>query len=210
MKGKYLLLLSLSVWVLTGCGGSDENETSAPAEITSLDLTVASVTTNPDRPNYQASWSPNGNVYLFYSEETDLSYATVEGDGSQWPLMDVSTIYNPVVKYKGADGQMKVLHPVSTYGTAAGGKLDNHSSVRYSQVHFNISQLNTTYGKVKKGSTVLVLIYLNDDQTKAWMGRALTLRRDHLIHVSLPDRKERTFVSESEMNSRWWQVDEEE
>ena len=53
------------------------------------------------------------------------------------------------------------------------------------------------------------MICLNDDQTKAWMGRALTLCRNHLIHVSLPDKKDRTFIHESEMNSRWWQVDEE-
>ena len=206
---KYLLLF-LSVCLLPGCNGSDdEKETPTPAEVTTLDITVASVTTDPDRPNYQASWSPGGNVYLFYSEEADLSYATVEGDGSQWPLMDVSTPYSPTVTYRADDGQTKVLHPVSAYGTAAGGRLDNHSSARYSQVHFDIPQLATTYGQVRKGSTVLVLIYLNDDQTKAWMGRALTLRRNHLIHVSLPDRKDRTFVSENEMSSRWWQVDEE-
>ena len=209
-KCQYLLLLLLPpTLLLAGCGGDDTEEAADASVVTTLDLTVASVTTDPDRPNYQASWSPNGNVYLFYSEEADLSYATAEGDGSQWPLMDVGTPYHPIVRYKGTDGQLKTLHPVSAYGTAAGGKLDNHSSVRYSQVHFTIPQLDTAYGQIKKGSTVLVVICLNDDQTKAWMGRALTLRRNHLIHVSLPDRKERAFISESEMNSRWWQVDDE-
>ena len=208
-KCQYLLLLLLPpTLLLAGCGGDDTEEAADASVVTTLDLTVASVTTDPDRPNYQASWSPNGNVYLFYSEEADLSYATAEGDGSQWPLMDVGTPYHPIVRYKGTDGQLKTLHPVSAYGTAAGGKLDNHSSVRYSQVHFDITKLSAEYGQVKKGCAVLVVIVLNDPQSPSWVAHPLQLRRNYLIHVSLPDYLKQTYVTGSELNAKWWQVEE--
>lgn len=195
-----LFAVVLGVGLLTACNESlDEPETPEPAVVKTLDLTVTG----------SAVQAPYGNVYLFYSADVNLDYALGYGDGISAPLIDVSQPYHPVVRYtKG--GTAHTLQPVSPYGTQTDGALDNHSSVRYSQVHFDIAKLDRTYGTVQKGSVVLVVIVLNDPQTRSWVARTVQLRRDYLIHVAMPDHKDQTYVSGSELNSKWWQVDGEE
>lgn len=193
------LLLALASWLmLSACNESLEEKTKPePDVVKSLDLTVTG-------SQVQA---PYGNVYLFYSEEVNLDYALNEGDINIVPLIDVSKEYNPVVRYM-KDGEVKTIHPVSAYGTRQDGILDNFSSVRYSQVHFDITKLSADYGKVAKGSAVLVVIVLNDPQTKSWVAHTVQLRRDYLIHVSLPDYKDQHYVQPTELNAKWWQVEE--
>lgn len=200
-----LLTLMLSMGLLIACNESpDDNVRPEPAVVKTLDLTVTG-------SNVQA---PYGNVYLFHSpttssgqDEVNLDYALGYGDGTTAPLIDVSQPYNPVVHYV-KDGLPHTLHPISAYGTRDDGALDNHSSVRYSLMHFDIDRLSTDYGRVQKGSVVLVLIVLNDPQSQSWVARTVQLRRDYLIHISLPDHKDPTYVQSGELNSKWWQVEE--
>lgn len=187
----------ISVLVLASCNESlDEDVKPEPDVVKTLDITVTG-------ENVQ---TPYGNVYLFHTDDINLDYAIGYGDGKAAPLIDVSKAYNPVVRYM-KDGEMKTLHPVSAYGTLTDGILDRGSSVRYSQVHFDIDNLSSDYGKVEKGSVVLVVIVLNDPQTKSWVARTVQLRRDYLIHVSLPDNKDQKYVQGNELNAKWWQVD---
>lgn len=184
---------------VAGCNKSedDDNTLPEPDVVTTLDITVTG-------SDVQA---PAGNVYLFYAEDQNLDLATGDGDGTLAPLVDVSTPFNPVVHYvKG--GQRTTIHPVSSYGSKSAGILDNHSSVRYSQVHFDITKLSAEYGQVKKGCAVLVVIVLNDPQSQSWVAHPLQLRRNYLIHVSLPDYLKQTYVTGSELNAKWWQVEE--
>jgi len=194
---QWMAALVLSM-LLTACNESlDEETTSEPDMVKTLDLTVTGTDVQ----------TPYGNVYLFHSDEANLDYAIDKGDISIAPIIDVSKAYNPVVRYV-KDGQQKTLYPISAYGTQQDGILDRYTSVRYSQVHFDIEKLATTYGKVGKNSVVLVVIVLNDPQTKSWVARTVQLRRDYLIHVSLPDNKDQKYVTGSELNAKWWQVDE--
>ena len=167
-----------------------------PDVVTTLDITVTG-------SEVQA---PSGNVYLFYSEEAYLDNATGEGDGTLTPLVDVITPYQPRVHYM-KDREQRTLHPVSAYGTMSAGNMDTYSSVRYSQIHFDIPALSTEYGIIKKGCTVLVVIVLNDPQSRSWVAHPVQLRRNHLIHVSLPDYKTQTYVTGTELNAKWWQVE---
>lgn len=183
---------------VAGCNKSeDDHRLPEPDVVTTLDITVTG-------SDVQA---PAGNVYLFYSEDTNLDLATGEGNGALAPLVDVSTPFFPVVHYV-KDGQRLAIHPVSSYGSKSAGILDNYSSVRYSQVHFDITKLSAEYGQVKKGCEVLVVIVLNDPQSRSWVAHPLQLRRNYLIHVSLPDNLQQTYVTGSELNARWWQVEE--
>lgn len=195
-----LIAVSTAVSVLSSCNKSlDEEIIPEPDVVKTLDLTVTG-------ENVQA---PYGNVYLFHSEDVNLDYALGYGDGVAAPLIDVTKPYNPVVRYS-KDGEQKVLKPVSAYGTKNDGALDNYSSVRYSKVHFDIPRLASTYGKVEKGSVVLVVIVLDDPQTRSWVARTVQLRRDYLIHISMPDHKTQTYITGNELNSKWWQVEGEE
>ena len=197
MKKKLtFILLALSSLLLGACSSSDDVPDTKV--VTSLDFTVTG----------EDVQCPSGNVYLFYSPNVPLSYATNEGDGSQWPLITVSTPDHPMVKYV-KNGRETILHPVSRYGTMEGSRLDNHSSVRYSQVHFDIGSLSTEYGKVGENSELLVVIVLDDPLTKSWVGRALQLRRDYLIHIYLPDSKNQSYVGNN-LSIKWWQVEGDE
>lgn len=197
LAGGLILLL------LVACNESlDPPEASEPDVVRSLDLTVTGSSVQ----------APYGNVYLFHTLDADLDYATGYGAGLTTtpelvegvPLIDVSTPYSPVVRYVKA-GEVHTLHPVSPYGEQAAGALDNHSSPRYSQVHFDIERLSADYGRVQKGSIVLVVIVLNDPQSHSWVAHTVQLRRDYLIHVSLPDYKTPTFVTGAALNAKWWQ-----
>ena len=196
-----LSLVCLLSWTMgmTSCNKSedDDHTLAEPDVVTTLDITVTC-------SEVQA---PSGNVYLFYSEDVNLDYATGEGDGTLAPLIDVSTLYQPKITYV-KDGRQLTLHPVSDYGSMSAGNLDNYSSVRYSQIHFDITKLKTDYGVVKKGCAVLVVIVLNDPQSHSWVAHPLQLRRNYLIHVSLPDYMKPTYVTGSELNAKWWQVEE--
>lgn len=181
---------------LASCNASlDEPEVPEPDVVKSLDLTITG-------SNVQA---PYGNVYLFHCDDANLDYALGYGDGTIAPLIDVSKPYNPVVRYV-KDGTQHEIHPVSSYGTRNDGALDNHSSARYSQIHFDIPGLDRSYGLVQKGSVVLVVIVLNDPQSRSWVARTVQLRRDYLIHISLPDHKDLTYIQSGDLNSKWWQV----
>lgn len=179
----------------------DPEPTPEPAEVKTLDLTVTGSSVQ----------TPYGNVYLFASPDpaVNLDYAIGYGDGTTAPLIDVSMPYRPAVRYV-KDGTAHELHPVSPYGSRLDGALDNHSSPRYSLAHFDIPRLSADYGRVQKGSTILVLIVLNDPQSRSWVARTVQLRRDYLIHIALPDHKDPTYISNSELNAKWWQVDGEE
>ncbi|MBO4810431.1 MAG: hypothetical protein J5552_02560 [Prevotella sp.] len=202
MRAMRCAVLLLPLFLLSACNESDEPQTPpAPAEVTALDLTVTGT-------NVQA---PYGNVYLFYTADTALDYATgieadrtVMPDGTKAPLIDVSQAYSPTIGYE-KNGQKVTLHPVSAYGTQQDGWLDNHSSVRYSQIHFDLTKLSAQYGRVGKDAVVLVVIVLCDEQSRTWVARPLQLRRNYLIHVALPDHKNPTFVPASELNVKWWQ-----
>ncbi len=192
---------------MVSCNSSDDDETAPePRTVTSLDITVTGTKVQ----------APFGNMYLFYSEATDLNYAvgremdrSLMPDGNKAPLIDVSRPFNPVVRYE-QGGRSAELHPVSPYGSSADGSLDTHSSVRYSQMHFNIQQLSTAYGKIGKGSVVLVVIVLNDEVSHTWVSHPLELRRNYTVHVSLPDHKTQTYVPSSDLGFKWWQVEGEE
>lgn len=200
MKIKYYILTLFALLSLSACNRSLEDDIiPEPSVVKTLDLTVTGT-------NVQV---PYGNVYLFYSDDVNLDYALGYGDGKAAPLVDVSKPYNPVVRYM-KDGQMKELHPVSAYGSQTDGILDRQTSVRYSQIHFDIDRLSRDYGTVQKGSVVLVVIVLDDPQTKTWVARTVQLRRDYLIHISLPDNKDQTYVTGSDLNTKWWQVEGEE
>ena len=189
---------------LSGCNESiDDDPVAEPDVVTSLDITVTG----------EQIQAPYGNVYLFYCEDTDLNYAvgretdrTLMPDGNKAPLIDVSRSYNPVVLYE-KNGQQKTVHPVSVYGSVSDGKLDTHSSPRYSQIHFDINKLSSEYGKVEKGCLVLVVIVLNDEVSHTWVAHPLELRRNYLIHVALPDHKSPTYVPGSDLGIKWWQVE---
>ena len=198
LKLSVIALLSWTVG-MTGCNKSEDDNHSIPEPdvVTTLDITVTG-------SEVQA---PSGNVYLFYSEDVNLDYATGEGDGTLAPLVDVTTLYQPKITYV-KDGRQLTLYPVSDYGSITAGNLDNHSSVRYSQIHFAITKLKSVYGVVKKGCAVLVVIVLNDPQSRSWVAHPLQLRRNYLIHVSLPDYMKPTYVTGSELNAKWWQVEE--
>ena len=200
--GRTTLLLAL-LMMLVACGDSDEAQ-QLPT-VSTLDLTVTGA-------NVQA---PHGNVYLFYAADVNFDYATgreadrtILPDGTKAPLVDVSNTYAPTVSYE-RGGRTVELHPVSAYGTQRDGQLDNHSSVRYSQMHFDVASLSKAYGQVGYGSTVLVVIVLNDEQSRTWVARALQLRSNHLIHIALPDHKSPTYVPASELSVKWWQVEDE-
>ena len=203
------LFSGLLVVLLTmvACNESvDDGPKPEPSVVTSLYITVTGA----------AVQAPYGNVYLFDSEETNLNYAvgretdrSLMPDGSKAPLVDVSRQYHPVVRYE-KEGRQVEIHPVSAYGSAADGKLDTYSSVRYSQIRFNIPELSTEYGTVKKGSLVLVVIVLNDQVSQTWVAHPLELRRDYTIHVALPDNKTPTYVPGSDLGIKWWQVEGEE
>ena len=192
---------------MPACNDSDgDGPEPEPQTVTSLDITVTGTQVQ----------APFGNMYLFYSEETDLSYAvgreadrSLMPDGHKAPLIDVSRQFNPVVRYE-HDGRQAELHPVSAYGTASDGSLDTHSSVRYSQMHFSIPHLSAQYGKIGKGSLVLVVIVLNDESSRTWVSHPLQLRRNYMVHVSLPDHKTPTYVASSDLGFKWWQVEGEE
>lgn len=199
--------LVVVLFTLSSCNESDDDGPAPePKVVSTLDITVTGT-------NVQA---PFGNMYLFYGEETDLNYAvgresdrSLMADGNKAPLIDVSKQYNPVVRIE-KGGQLKVLHPVSAYGSASAGSLDTHSSVRYSQMHFDISNLSKEYGTVKKGSLVLVVIVLNDEVSHTWVAHPLELRRNYVVHVALPDYKAPTYVPSSDLGVKWWQVEENE
>ena len=203
------LFSGLLVVLLTmmACNESvDDGPKPEPSVVTSLDITVTGA-------GVQA---PFGNVYLFYSEETNLNYAvgreadrSLMPDGKKAPLVDVSHQYNPVVRYE-KEGKPVEIQPVSAYGSVADGKLDTYSSVRYSQIHFDITKLSARYGTVKKGSLVLVVIVLNDQVSQTWVVHPLELRRNYTIHVALPDNKSLTYVPSSDLGVKWWQVEGEE
>lgn len=203
-RGRLFSGLLMALLLLTACNESvDDDTVPEPDVVTSLDITVTGA-------NIQA---PEGNVYLFYTEETNLDYAvgresdrSLMSDGNKAPLIDVSRQYNPVVRYE-KNGQQKTLHPVSAYGTLSDGRLDTYSSVRYSQIHFDITRLSSEYGKVKKGSLVLVVIVLNSEVSRTWVAHPLQLRRDYVIHVALPDYKTLTYVPNSDLGLKWWQVE---
>ena len=206
--GRVFLFSSLLVaLLLTASCGSDDDELGQEQDVvTSLDITVTG-------DKVQA---PFGNVYLFYSGETNLDYAvgreadrSLMPDGNKAPLIDVSRPFNPVVRYEHG-GHSAELHPVSAYGSAADGSLDTYSSVRYSQAHFNILQLSTVYGKIRKGCVVLVVIVLNDQTSRTWVAHTLELRRNLTVHVALPDNKALTYVPNSDLGLKWWQVEGEE
>lgn len=192
--------LVLCPMALTSCGGSDDDPSAdGNASVTTLGITVTG-------DDVQA---PYGNVYLFHTDYADLDYAIGYGDATQAPLIKVDDAYNPRVVYF-KNGIRHELMPISRYGTMADGALDNHSSPRYSQIRFSIPTLSDTYGRVGKDSVVLVVIILNDPQTKTWTARTVCLRRDYLIHVSLPDSKDATYIDAADMSSKWWQVEGEE
>lgn len=200
MKIKYYILTLLALLSLSACNRSVEDDIiPEPSVVKTLDLTVTGTSVQV----------PYGNVYLFYSDDVNLDYALGYGDGKAAPLVDVSKPYNPVVRYM-KDGEMKTIHPVSAYGSHTDGILDRASSRRYSQIHFDIDRLSRDYGTVQKGSVVLVVIVLDDPQTKSWVARTVQLRRDYLIHISLPDNKDQTYVTGSDLNTKWWQVEGEE
>ncbi len=196
--------LLMALFLITSCNESvDDDTVPEPDVVRSLDITVTGAQVQ----------APEGNVYLFYNEETDLNYAvgresdrSLMPDGNKAPLIDVSQPYNPVLRYE-KDGQQKTIHPVSAYGALADGKLDTYSSVRYSQIHFDIARLSSAYGKVKKGSLVLVVIVLNSEVSHTWVAHPLQLRRDYVIHVALPDHKTLTYVPSSDLGVKWWQVE---
>lgn len=199
-----LLLAALST--MSSCNDSDDGPLGEPDTVTSLDITVTGTKVQ----------APFGNMYLFYSEETDLNYAvgreadrSLMPDGNKAPLIDVSHPFNPVVHYEHGERSAE-LHPVSAYGSSSDGRLDTYSSVRYSQMHFNIPQLSTEYGKIGKGSVVLVVIVLNDEVSRTWVSHTLELRCNYTIHVSLPDHKTPTYVPSSDLGVKWWQVEGEE
>lgn len=189
------------------CNESDD-EASAPEPrvVTSLDITVTG----------EKVQAPSGNIYLFHSEDAGLEHAvgretdrSLMPDGRKAPLVDVSHPYQPVVRYEKA-GEEVTIHPVSEYGKRADGNLDTYSSVRYSQMHFDIARLSTEYGTVKKGSVVLVVIVLDDQVSRTWVAHPLELRRNHVIHVALPDHKTPTYVPSSDLGVKWWQVEGDE
>ena len=200
------LVLLAALSLTTSCNGSDDDEPAPePRVVTFLDITVTGVKVQV----------PSGNIYLFYSEDTNLNYAvgretdrSLMPDGRKAPLVDVSNRYNPVVRYE-KDGKEMIIHPVSLYGSHSDGNLDTFSSVRYSQMHFDIAKLSTEYGTVKKGSVVLVVIVLDDQVSRTWVVHPLELRRNYLIHVALPDYKTQTYVPSSDLGVKWWQVEEE-
>ena len=206
-RGHLFSSLIVALLVMGSCNGSDDDgPAQEPRAVTSLDITVTG-------SKVQA---PFGNMYLFYSEETDLNYAvgreidrSLMPDGNKAPLIDVSRPFNPVVRYEHG-GRAVELHPVSPYGSSSDGSLDTHSSVRYSQMHFNIPQLSMEYGKISKGSVVLVVIVLNDEVSHTWVSHPLELRRNYTVHVSLPDHKTQTYVPISDLGFKWWQVEVEE
>lgn len=199
------LLVALSV--MTSCNGSDDDGAAPePKTVTSLDITVTGTKVQ----------APFGNMYLFYSEDIDLNYAvgretdrSLMPDGSKAPLIDISRQFNPVVRYEHG-GRSVEIHPVSAYGTSSDGRLDTHTSVRYSQMHFSIPHLSTEYGKIGKGSVVLVVIILNDEVSRTWVSHPLELRRNYTVHVALPDYKSQTYVPSSDLGFKWWQVEGEE
>lgn len=208
LRGGWLFSsLLLASFMVVSCNGSDDDELKQePSSVTSLDITVTGA-------GIQA---PYGNVYLFYSQETDLNYAvgresdrSLMADGNKAPLVDVTRQYHPVVRYE-KDGRQVEIHPVSAYGSAAAGGLDTYSSVRYSQIHFDIAKLSAEYGEIKKGSLVLVVIVLNDQVSRTWVVHPLELRRNYLVHVALPDNKTLTYVPGSDLGIKWWQVEENE
>lgn len=199
--------LLVALMATASCNESDDDGPAPePKTVTSLDITVTG-------DKVQA---PFGNMYLFYSEDADLNYAvgreadrSLMPDGSKAPLIDVSRPFNPVIRYEHG-GRQAELHPVSAYGTSSDGSLDTHSSVRYSQMHFSIPQLSAEYGKIGKGSLVLVVIILNDEVSHTWVSHPLELRRNYTVHVALPDHKAQTYVASSDLGFKWWQVEGEE
>lgn len=199
-----LLVASL---IAVSCNESDDDGPAPePSSVTSLYITVTGA-------GVQA---PYGNVYLFYTEETNLDYAvgreadrSLMTDGNKAPLVDVSRQYYPVVRYEKGGKQVEI-HPVSAYGSATAGSLDTYSSVRYSQIYFDIAKLSTEYGTVKKGSLVLVVIVLNDQVSRTWVAHPLELRRNYTVHVALPDNKTPTYVPGSDLGIKWWQVEGDE
>lgn len=196
--------LFIALFLTASCNESiDDEPTPEPSVVTTLDITVTGTKVQ----------APYGNMYLFYSEDTNLNYAvgqesdrSLMADGNKAPLVDVSRQFNPLVRYE-KNGKEKTLHPVSAYGTAADGSLDTYSSVRYSQMHFDISKLSSEYGTIKKGSLVLVVIVLNDEVSHTWVAHPLELRRNYTIHVSLPDNRTQTYVPSSDLGVKWWQVE---
>ena len=116
------LFSGLLVVLLTmmACNESvDDGPKPEPSVVTSLYITVTGATVQ----------APYGNVYLFYSEETNLNYAvgretdrSLMPDGNKAPLIDVSRPFNPVVRYE-QGGRSAELHPVSPYGSSSDGSL---------------------------------------------------------------------------------------
>ena len=196
------LLAALPLTV--SCNESDDDGPAPePTVVRSLDITVTG----------EKIQAPRGNIYLFHSKETDLNYAvgreadrSLMPSGEKAPLVDVSHQYNPVVRYE-KDGKPFVIHPVSAYGSVAAGSLDTYGSLRYSQMHFDIPQLSGEYGTIEKGSLVLVVIVLNDEVSRTWVVHPLELRRNYTIHVALPDHTSPTYVPNSDLGIKWWQVE---
>jgi len=151
--------------------------------------------------------APYGNVYLFYSNDVDLNNATGLGDGSIAPVIKVHNEYNPYVLYT-KNGEQKKIYPISNYGSKDDGELDNVSSARYSTVHFDVEHIFANIKEKAKDKNVLVVIVLNDPLTHSWVARTIQLRRDYLIHVSVPDHKAQTYIQGNELNAKWWQVEE--
>ena len=184
--------------LLTSCNKdltSDPNP--EPDVVKTLDITVTG-------DQVQA---PYGNVYLFYSNDVDLNNATGLGDGSIAPVIKVHNEYNPYVLYT-KNGEQKKIYPISNYGSKDDGMLDNVSSARYSTVHFDVEHVFANIKEKAKDKNVLVVIVLNDPLTHSWVARTIQLRRDYLIHVSVPDHKAQTYIQGNELNAKWWQVEE--
>lgn len=196
------LLAALTLMV--SCNESDDDgPVPEPSVVRSLDITVTG----------EKIQAPRGNIYLFYSKETDLNYAvgseadrSLMPNGEKAPLVDVSRQYSPVVRFE-KDGKQVAIHPVSAYGSTTAGSLDTYSSLRYSQMHFDIFQLSKEYGTIEKGSLVLVVIVLNDEVSHTWVVHPLELRRNLTVHVALPDHKTPTYVPSSDLGIKWWQVE---
>lgn len=192
-----LLLVLMSILLFSACNESlDEQTKPEPKEVKTLDLTVTG-------SDVQA---PYGNVYLFYTEDVDLNNATGIGDGSLAPVIKVHNEYNPYVLYT-KDGVQKKLFPISSFGSRDDGMLDNVSSPRYSTIHFDLQRIFKPFNIPAKNSVVLVAIILNDPESHSWVARTIQLRRDYLIHVSVPDHKAQTYIQGNELNAKWWQVD---